>query len=766
MSKDGEETTDVVEIDAIGAEEWERDQHTPQAIESNLAALVKQSASSNSGPVRTKQLDDGWDENAEAAKPRTTTNTLRRTGAAPAVPLNRKTQAMGTPIMRPAVAPVVVSATPVKKPAAAAATTSGAATAAKLGAAATTSAKPTKPTTATKPSAKPTTSAAKPATAATTPAKSKATDAAASPAAVTNGWVAKPRATSQPSVDPTFAPFSPPFAAPAKRPPTPQPMAALSVEPAKPRPPTPQPMAALSVEPAKPRPPTPQPMAALKARAPTPPPMPALAIEPAKSRAPTPPPMPAMSSEPTKVLAPSSASDFAAADAARDWADPTQTGVRMPPETALPATPTKARAPTPQPMVVKQSLELPAWPPRSELALRASEPDMLPPPPAAGFEDWENPNANTSLGNRVQPQSADPASDFKREDSVIIDLNAVARESGAPRRPQTYPVIQTSEQSTTTSGVFVMPTADAPKAVEAPLGTAHVATPAPTMPEPAHSTSPFQRPSSAWHTPLPQTLPGQPTAAPPVPSFPSAAGLLDDVGAPAPLEVDTAEPTLARRTLLATVFPTPQRRRTVLLVAGGSLGLMLVLILAFSGASHAPKTEPPTALAKPTTSTTSPSTSTSAASTPSHAAAAQPVAVATTNTVPDKLEAPAQPTKKPVAKRRSFRAKKPVVLDYDKKQDPTPSQDEALARARAAYATGNQHLFAGQADAAIVSYNQALADYPSYVAGYRGLGLAYAQQGNRGAALTAFKTYVSLAPNAKDVALIEKRISRLSIAAR
>ena len=89
----------------------------------------------------------------------------------------------------------------------------------------------------------------------------------------------------------------------------------------------------------------------------------------------------------------------------------------------------------------------------------------------------------------------------------------------------------------------------------------------------------------------------------------------------------------------------------------------------------------------------------------------------------------------------------------------------ALARARAAYATGNQHLFAGQADAAIVSYNQALADYPSYVAGYRGLGLAYAQQGDRSAALTAFKTYVSLAPNARDVALIEKRISRLSIAA-
>jgi Flp pilus assembly protein TadD len=431
----------------------------------------------------------------------------------------------------------------------------------------------------------------------------------------------------------------------------------------------------------------------------------------------------------------------------------------MPPETELPATPSKPRTPTPPPVVAKQSLELPVWPPRNEPAVR--EPDMLPPPPAAGFEDWENPNANTSLGNRVPSPSTDVASDFKREDSVIIDLNAVARESGAARRPQTYPVIQTSEQSTTTSGVFVMPTAAAPKAVEAPLAAAHVATPAPTMPEPTVASSPFQRPSSAWHTPMPQPLPGEPTAAPPVPSFPSAAGLIDDLAVPSPIKADHTEPALARRTLLATVFPTPQRRRTVLLVAGGSIGLVMVLIVALSGGSHAPKTEP-TTVAKVTTSSETPATTTS--STPSPAAAH--VAVATTDTVPDKLEAPAQPTKKPVvAKRRNFRAKKPVILDYDKKQDPTPSQDEALARARAAYATGNQHLFAGQTDAAIASYHQALADYPGYVAGYRGLGLAYAQQGNRSAALTAFKTYVGLAPTAKDVALIEKRISSLSIGA-
>ena len=285
---------------------------------------------------------------------------------------------------------------------------------------------------------------------------------------------------------------------------------------------------------------------------------------------------------------------------------------------------------------------------------------------------------------------------------------------------------------------------------------------APTMSETTRTPSPFQRPSSAWHTPLPQTLPGQPTAAPPVPSFPSAAGLIDDLAAPMPFkQVDETDPALARRTLLATVFPTPERRRTVLLFAGGAIALMLVLLFAFSGGSHAPSASPTAKPTPPTASTTS--TATTAATTSRATPAVARPAVVTSDSVPAKLEAP--PSKKPVvAKRRYFRAKKPAIIDYDKKQDPTPSQDESLARARVAYATGNQHLFAGRADAAIVSYKQALADYPSYIAGYRGLGLAYAQQGNRNAALTAFKTYVSLAPNAKDVALIEKRISRLSIA--
>ena len=51
--------------------------------------------------------------------------------------------------------------------------------------------------------------------------------------------------------------------------------------------------------------------------------------------------------------------------------------------------------------------------------------------------------------------------------------------------------------------------------------------------------------------------------------------------------------------------------------------------------------------------------------------------------------------------------------------------------------------------------------YPGYVGGYRGLGLAYAQLGDKARALQALKTYVAAVPGAKDVPLLKKRIARL-----
>ena len=113
---------------------------------------------------------------------------------------------------------------------------------------------------------------------------------------------------------------------------------------------------------------------------------------------------------------------------------------------------------------------------------------------------------------------------------------------------------------------------------------------------------------------------------------------------------------------------------------------------------------------------------------------------------------------------------KKVVLEYDKQATEnaaTPGmaaqkdEDPAISRARTAYATGNQRLFAGDAAGAIKAYKQALAQYSGYVGGYRGLGLAYLQSGDKANALQALKSYVAAVPAAKDVPLIKKRIARL-----
>jgi Tetratricopeptide repeat len=92
--------------------------------------------------------------------------------------------------------------------------------------------------------------------------------------------------------------------------------------------------------------------------------------------------------------------------------------------------------------------------------------------------------------------------------------------------------------------------------------------------------------------------------------------------------------------------------------------------------------------------------------------------------------------------------------------------EPAVAQARTAYASGNELLFDGNFTAAIDAYRRAVGHAPKYAAGYRGLGLAYAQQGNSAAAVKAFRTYLTLAPQARDVALIKRRIAALQSGVR
>ena len=110
------------------------------------------------------------------------------------------------------------------------------------------------------------------------------------------------------------------------------------------------------------------------------------------------------------------------------------------------------------------------------------------------------------------------------------------------------------------------------------------------------------------------------------------------------------------------------------------------------------------------------------------------------------------------------------MLEYDTAAPPkepakpvAPKGDDSasIGAARITYFNGNRKLFAGDADGAIKLYKQALAVYPGYVAGYRGLGLAYAQKGDKANALKSFRTYLSAVPGAKDAALVKKRIQTL-----
>ena len=59
------------------------------------------------------------------------------------------------------------------------------------------------------------------------------------------------------------------------------------------------------------------------------------------------------------------------------------------------------------------------------------------------------------------------------------------------------------------------------------------------------------------------------------------------------------------------------------------------------------------------------------------------------------------------------------------------------------------------------SYKKAIALYPGFASAYRQLGLAHAQAGDKAAALKAFRTYLSAAPNAKDADIVRKKIAAL-----
>lgn len=241
-------------------------------------------------------------------------------------------------------------------------------------------------------------------------------------------------------------------------------------------------------------------------------------------------------------------------------------------------------------------------------------------------------------------------------------------------------------------------------------------------------------------------------------------------------------------------------RRNIAIAAGSALLLVIVLAFALGGSSDSPKTvaskpemkapvvepTPEKAPAEPVDETpdvrddervavvetpTEPPTEAAAGSgaqvepTNPGATAAQPrpAGVAGTAKVATGVKAPVRGGSKKTL------GGKQVVLEYDAqaKEAAKPAaaaprnEQAAILKARAAYAQGNQKLMAGDWNGAILKYRQSLANYPGYVAGYRGLGLAFMQKGDKPKALQALRLYLSSVPAAKDAALIKKRIATL-----
>jgi outer membrane biosynthesis protein TonB len=243
-------------------------------------------------------------------------------------------------------------------------------------------------------------------------------------------------------------------------------------------------------------------------------------------------------------------------------------------------------------------------------------------------------------------------------------------------------------------------------------------------------------------------------------------------------------------------------------IAGGAVALLVVVVVfAMSGGDSTPANKPPTATGRDSkaaqhvpneTSNDTEQRVAQPSETPSESPTSEPPTRVTTGggnamtTTPSETPAEPPPTETPteapptetppvvtepkppvVAQPKPKKPKalggKKVVLEYDNQTRDTkpvadaPQADQAaISKARTSYAAGNTRLFAGDPDGAILNYRQALSYYPAYIAGYRGLGLAYAQKRDKANAIKALNTYLGAVPNAKDAALIRKRIETLS----
>jgi hypothetical protein len=396
--------------------------------------------------------------------------------------------------------------------------------------------------------------------------------------------------------------------------------------------------------------------------------------------------------------------------------------------------------------------------PMPRLPSENTGPVPLPPPPGA------------PMAPIVQPFD---------EHTPPLGSEALDVESEAPKKP-TLPVAPPPRRAT----VLGVPTAPPPAIAAAPPTTSS-ARPAPVSPPPVAGPEAAETNPDAGAAAF---LSGAASVEPPTPSPSDAVASMFDPGpdlggqpelAPAP-QPDIAPPLPTPNAAVLEPAPRSPKNKRNLVFAGIGAGALALLVGIFAVATHGsappPKPAPTPSVAPPPDPAPAPEAAKPPAAPPSPPPAAEAAP-------PEPAQAAADPEPTPAAERaapaphgpRKTLGGKKVVLEYDPKptspEPPAPSEPvpagedpRTLARAREAYHKGNLKLFAGDSEGALALYQEAIKIYPGYVAGYRGLGLAYAEKGNSAEALSAFKKYVATVPNARDVPLIRKRMEHLEAA--
>jgi hypothetical protein len=287
----------------------------------------------------------------------------------------------------------------------------------------------------------------------------------------------------------------------------------------------------------------------------------------------------------------------------------------------------------------------------------------------------------------------------------------------------------------------------------------------------------------------------------PVLTFPDSEPIIDSVT----MTAEAEPPPAAQPPLAAVTLPAPVAPRRGLALIGIGMG-MAIIALAFAGfhllrgpkttvapvvaqaAKPAPEVQPAAPVVEPVqpepaarqeaprAKAESPAPAPAKAEAPAPAKAAPPPPTKVAHERPARARHEEQPvaethtggSRRHGATHRSrAHERHPSHARQVAMREPAPKKSAAPAPAehadpRPPYEHGNTLLLSGDSKGALVAYREAVKTAPSDPIGFRGLGLAYEQEGEPALAVRALRRYLKLAPDAPDRELIAKRIAKLS----